>query len=126
MRSWRFVLLLVLTVLLPLRSAMALTMGLPNAGTMPGTTAIASVEEAPCPHHAAPESPLLSTDSSAHGSHHGQSPSHLLCDLCNVPALGQTAELATGTSLQPFGVAPRSERFVSVVLPIGHKPPIPA
>lgn len=126
MRSWRCFLLMVLTVLLPLRGALALTMGAPDAGPLTTVTATASAEEAPCPHHAASESPLEGADNSAHNSHHSQSQSHLLCDLCNVPAMGQQARTSPGAQALPIGVPHRNERFASVVLPIGHKPPIPA
>jgi hypothetical protein len=126
MCTWRWVLLILLTVLLPLRGAMALSMGLADADTLPRTTAMTSAEEAPCPHHAASHKPLESPHNSAHDTHHGQSQAHLLCDLCNVPALGQQVHCAPGTQALPIGVPHRSEHFASVVLPIGHKPPIPA
>ena len=114
---------MLLTVLLPLRSALALTMGLQACGDHANISLMAAAEPLPCAHHGADISPQHAPQDSLH-SDPGQS--HLLCDICNVPALGQTAELVTGTSLLPVGLAPRSERFVSVVLPIGHKPPIPA
>lgn len=127
-------LLIVLTVLLPLRSTLALTMGLPDSGMVSGAGAYAAVmantEETPCPHHATGASPHGSdSDTPLHSqpdSPHGSSHAHLLCDICNVPALDLQTRASPGTQLLPIGVPHRNERFASVVLPIGHKPPIPA
>ena len=127
MRSWQCVLLMVLTVLLPLRSALGLTMGMSGAGALIGTAAaLTSAHEASCPHHADSKSPVESHHDSAPGSHHGQDRGHLLCDICNVPALDLQTRTSPGAQALPIGVPHRSERFASVVLPIGHKPPIPA
>ena len=124
MCMWRWVLLILLTVLLPLRGAMALSMGLADADTLPRTTAMTSAEEAPCPHHAqsgeqAPAAPMAHSDDS-----HNEN-THLLCDVCNVLALGVSVPVTARTDVRPAHTPQRSERFSSVVPPIGHKPPIP-
>ncbi len=158
MKSGRVLLLLVLTVLLPLRSALAVTMGLPvtepptrqtpATATAPspvqavvmtdqqsGSQAHAPAhspapphplaevpEEAPhCPHHAAPAD---ATGSGHPAGHPAQA--HLLCDVCNGPALSAALVSRLGGTPAPLGIPERIERFASVVLPIGHKPPIPA
>lgn len=150
MKLWRVWLLLVLGVLLPVRAALAVTMALPVTG-LPGTTAAlqADARHAPCLHHEG-----LSDDAAGSGigdpaGHVGADPAdgqrhdmpqhegpghdthsaqghstHLLCDVCNVPALQATLALQLSPHAQPIGTPHRSERFASVVLPIGHKPPI--
>lgn len=146
MKFWRVMLVMVLTVLLPLRSALAVTMGLPEAArpaqTQPAQDIgpVAVHDDPPCPHHAAhakASSPDTSHAAPAphdaqaaeshpgpHAGHPGQA--HLLCDVCNGPALSPRPLILGQGHASPLGVPPRIERFASVVLPIGHKPPIPA
>ena len=123
MNMWRVLLLLVLTVVLPVRGALAVTMGMAS-GVPGGITHSAATAEAPCPHHAqavepAPAAPMAHSDDS-HSEH-----THLLCDVCNVLALGVSVPVTARTEVRPAHRPQRSERFASVVPPIGHKPPIP-
>lgn len=140
MKLWRVWLLMVLSVLLPVRTGLAVTMALP-ATAMPSTavTAQADTLHPPCAHHedrstAAPmtmgghhvsqvtdESPSHHNTDTSSAQGHG---SHLLCDVCNVPALQASVPLHLSPQVPPVGTPHRSERFDSVVLPIGHKPPI--
>lgn len=144
MMSWRVLLLMVLTVLLPLRSALAVTMGLPVAPQPVSAQPHAQVSaqathtlhaidsnESPCPHHAMAAHPsdtgtsdAAADDTDGHNGHPGQA--HLLCDVCNGPALSARIPVLGVMHALPLGRPERIERFDSVVLPIGHKPPIPA
>lgn len=133
---------MVLSVLLPVRTAFAVTMALP-ASAMPGNLSSlqAGTPPTPCPHHDDPsaaatlpmEGGLAGVDADQAPSHHATHThpaqthtSHLLCDVCNVPALQASERLPLRPHAPPVGTPHRSERFASVVLPIGHKPPIAA
>lgn len=123
MNMWRVLLLLVLTVVLPVRGALAVTMGMAS-GVPASVTHSAAPADAPCPHHAqsgeqAPAAPMAHSDDS-----HNEN-THLLCDVCNVLALGVSVPVTARTDVRPAHTPQRSERFSSVVPPIGHKPPIP-
>lgn len=132
MSLWRVILLLVLTVVLPVRGALALTMGMsmdtpidtPQSGVH--STALAQTE-APCPHHAQTDAPTASgsVSHSDMGDHGTSAHTHLLCDVCNVLALSVSIPATERADTRPTHAPQGSERFSSVVLPIGHKPPIP-
>lgn len=152
MTSWRVLVLLVLSVLLPWRSAMAITMPVNATPAPPTATHAPSLADthghaavhalshpvlhadahaaavtdgaASCPHHAALDgcTPTVCHDSPNPDSSH----SHSLCDVCNGPALGPVSALPLPTHASPVGPAHGAVRFASRALPIGHKPPIPA
>lgn len=141
MKLWRVLLLMVLTVLLPLRSALAVTMGLPVAPTPAQTQThvqesgkpllVSHLDAAPCPHHAMDASSAdagMIAETAHHTAPHDGQPglSHLLCDVCNGPALSARIPVLGVMHASPLDRPERIERFDSVVLPIGHKPPIPA
>jgi hypothetical protein len=110
MTYWR-VLLLCLAVLLPWRSAMAVTMVMtPMHHSMP-----AAMDTAPCPHHA---------NASDHSSSHADMADHTSCDVCHVQALSADLRTNGQAHAHPIGPAPLSERFASVVVAQHHKPPI--
>ena len=119
MKPWRVWIILLLALLLPLRSTLAATMMMAPTHT-PTTLAVTAIEHeaAPCPHHAAANADDEST--------HSDNQAHLLCDACNGQALNATARWTPVQHTPPISAAHRSERFDSVVPPIGHKPPIPA
>jgi len=117
MNWWRVVLLTLLTVLMPVRGALGVTMPLAH-DAHPSTV---SGAEQPCPHHTV-EAPA------AHGEHLAAQPgtdSHALCDVCHLMAMQVAAPSAPTAHTEPVDAAPRRERFASVLLPPGHKPPIP-
>ena len=132
MSLWRVILLLVLTVVLPVRGALALTMGMsmdtpfetPQSGVH---SAALAKTEVPCPHHVQADAPTApaSVSHSDMGDHSSSTHTHLLCDVCNVLALGVSVPVTARTDVRPAHTPQRSERFSSVVPPIGHKPPIP-
>jgi hypothetical protein len=110
MMYWR-VLLLCLAVLLPWRSTLAVTMAMASTHhSMP-----ASMEQAPCPHHASASDLSSSPDEMAH---------HASCDVCHVPALSADLRTANPPHVHPIEPPPLSERFASVVVALHHKPPI--
>lgn len=136
MKTWRVLVLLVLSVLLPWRSAMA--------GTMPVAAAPAPLQVPPgptdthahvqhtgdasaCPHHTASDSCSQASchETAGHGLHDSDHAGHSLCDVCNGPALGPVSALPMPAHGSPVGPVHGAVRFASRVLPIGHKPPIP-
>ncbi len=126
MTLWRVILLLVLTVVLPVRGALAVTMGMSAGAPASAAHSAAPVDaDAPCPHHAqaaehTPSTPVSHGDVDEHSGH-----AHLLCDVCNVLALDVSMPANERTDARPTHPPQGSERFSSVVLPMGHKPPIP-
>ena len=119
MKPWRVWIILLLALLLPLRSTLAATMMMAPAHTPSTMAGVSSPSDAmPCPHHAAaetaPDAPQVD-----------EQQAHLLCDACNGQALSATVSWAEAKHTPPISAAHRSERFDSVVPPIGHKPPIP-
>lgn len=132
MSLWRVILLLVLTVVLPVRGALALNMGMsmdtpietPQSGVH---SAALAKTEVPCPHHVQADAPTAPASVSQNdmGDHSSSAHTHLLCDVCNVLALSVSIPATERADIQPTHAPQGSERFSSVVLPIGHKPPIP-
>lgn len=122
MRTWLMVLMI---ALLPLRGwvgdAMAFSMAMGHADHGASVTATA-----PMPCHA---SPVEAADPGTHdGSAHGVAPeanhSHLLCDLCNGPALDAPWPWALTPSDPPGSLPPLSERFASQTARRDVRPPI--
>lgn len=107
------VLLLCLAVMLPWRSAMAVTM---VVAPMTSHSASIELESTPCPHNVSP---------SEHGSSHHDIADHTSCDVCHVPALSADLRSTNPPHSHPVGPPPLIERFASVVLAQHHKPPIP-
>jgi hypothetical protein len=125
MRLWRVVLLLVLTLVLPLRGALAVSMGMAvDAPPSAAHSAAPAKADAPCPHHA-PAADHTQAAAPQHGDAGHSAHTHLLCDVCNVLALSVPIVAAERADTRPTHAVQGSERFSSVVLPIGHKPPIP-
>jgi hypothetical protein len=123
MKLWRVVLLLVLTLVLPVRGALAVSMGMAvEAPIGMAHSAAPANADVPCPHHAQPTDHTLAAD---HNDDHHSAHTHLLCDVCNVLALNVPIPVAKRADTRPTHAAQGNERFSSVVPPIGHKPPIP-
>jgi hypothetical protein len=123
MKLWRVVLLLVLTLVLPVRGALAVSMGM-AVDAPPSAAHSAAPADAPCPHHA-PAADHTQAAAPQHGDDGHSAHTHLLCDVCNVLALSVPIVAAERAGTRPTHAVQGSERFSSVVLPIGHKPPIP-
>jgi hypothetical protein len=132
--TMRQLLLAVLIALLPLRAwvgdAMAVSMLVqPSAST---------AEQAACPDHAggAPLSVAaqglhgahgmgaLPADTSQHEHEHPQHHPHNVCDVCNGPALVVSLPIALQGSQAHTMLTLPTERFASVALQQGIKPPI--
>ena len=113
MKYWR-VILLCLAVLLPWRSAVAVTMVM---APMSSHSVPEQLGQAPCPHH---------TSTSDHSSSHADMTDHTSCDVCHVTALSADLRTATPPHAHPIDPPPLSERFASVVVAQHHKPPISA
>jgi hypothetical protein len=97
-----------MALLLPIRGALAVVMPIGHGSSPVSTSA------APCPHHDA-------ADSSASTAAPHQ---HLLCDVCNGPALALSSPVLIDATLHPgTGVSPLA-LFLSVSLPSEVKPPI--
>jgi hypothetical protein len=125
MKLWRVVLLLVLTLVLPVRGALAVSMGMAvEAPIGMAHSAAPANADVPCPHHAQPTDHALAAPSDHNDDHHSAH-THLLCDVCNVLALNVPIPVAKRADTRPVHAAQGNERFSSVVPPIGHKPPIP-
>lgn len=118
----RVFLIALVIALLPVRGwvgdAMAVSMAASGLAT-------ASAAEAPCPHagigHHAEDTGDAALAAGAHGaSQHG----HLLCDVCNGPALTPAALVAPPSDLNHGLLIERAERFASLAPRHTHKPPI--
>lgn len=109
MRYWRIV-LLCLAVVLPWRSAMAVTMVM---APMSQHSAPALIEQAPCPH-------------AAGNLGHSDMAEHTSCDVCHSQALSADVRTLSTAHPHPTSTPHPSERFASVVPALGHKPPISA
>ena len=132
-KNWRVLVLLVLSVLLPWRSAMANTMLVaaaqaPLQGVLSPMDTTAHPQAGPvasdCPHHSGMASPMampLDHETADPGVHD----SHSLCDVCNGPALGPVSVQRLSPHGSPVGPADGPVRFASLVLPTVQKPPIP-
>jgi hypothetical protein len=107
-----------MALLLPIRGALAVVMPIGH-GSSPVSTAMSSYDPtntsaAPCPHHK-PDHASATT----HAPHQ-----HLLCDVCNGPALALSPPMLIDATLHPgTGVSPLA-LFLSVSLPSEVKPPI--
>lgn len=130
MKSWRTLVLLVLSVLLPWRSAMSITMPVTTAPpalqaglTLADSRAHAHDETASGPHHGSLEA---SAADACHASLEADTQhSHSLCDVCNGPALGPVSALPLPAHTSPVGPVHGAVHFASRAVPIVHKPPIP-
>lgn len=138
MRHW---LLALLIALLPLRAwvgdAMAVSMfGHPASSAVAAEFTPQSAHVLPdCPDHAGgvplPVTAALAQNDGAHSmdSHPADAPQpdhhqHSVCDVCNGPALVLPQPLATHVSLVHALLTLPTERFASVALQQGVKPPI--
>lgn len=121
-RTWLMALMI---VLLPLRGwvgdAMAFSMAMGPAGH--GATVTAT---APMPCHASPAAALDATahDGLAHDVAHDSTHSHLLCDLCNGPALDAPWPWSLVPRDLPASLPPCHERFASQTARRDVRPPI--
>ncbi len=126
-----------LIALLPLRGwvgdAMAVSMAAAPVST---ATAAASAMDGDCPHgatvpattadahgqHATHDTAHTEASDGAHGAGHTQA--HLMCDVCNGPALGSRVALPEPAAAEHGLQFARTERFASLAPRHLHKPPI--
>jgi hypothetical protein len=123
----RAVFIALLIVLLPVRGWMGDAMALSAAGgpvQAAGSPTAATPGHMPC--HGTPSEEALRTvqDSAAHGVADQAGHDHLLCDLCNGPALGASEPRMPSPSRTPGRLPLFSERFGSRVAPQDVRPPI--
>jgi hypothetical protein len=117
---WHFCLLIFLMMLLPIRGGLAAVMPIGHGhGSSPASIgasaqSVTSTSATPCPHHE-------TADSTASSSAPHQ---HVLCDLCNGPALALSTPGLIDASLHPGTQVPPLVSFLSVSLPSEVKPPI--
>jgi hypothetical protein len=122
MKRWQLFLCLCLALLLPTRGGLAAVMPIGHGlGSSPASfdasahsVASTSTSATPCPHHEAADS----TASSA-APHQ-----HVLCDVCNGPALALSTPGLIDATLHPGTQVPSLVSFLSVSLPSEVKPPI--
>lgn len=131
----RHLLLALIIALLPLRAWVGDAMAVSMMGHT-ATSMVAAGAQPDCPDHAG-EGPLalsLSAGHDLHGSTHGTAESqqpdhppdhqHNACDVCNGPALVVGLLLSATVSQHHTLLALPAERFASVALQQGIKPPI--
>ena len=117
---WQFCLLIFLMMLLPIRGGLAAVMPIGHGlGSSPASFdasahSVASTSTTPCPHHEAADSTAASP-----APHQ-----HVLCDLCNGPALALSTPGLIDATLPPGTQVPPLVSFLSVSLPFEVKPPI--
>lgn len=128
----RAVWIALLIALLPLRGWVGDAMALSMLQGMDGQPAQLSSAE-PCPHagQASPAMQAEAQDGAAHLGMHGEGApeagsghDHLVCDLCNGPALQAGMAGAPREELAPGPHVVRAERFASLAPRHHHKPPI--
>lgn len=123
-----------LIALLPLRGwvgdAMAVSMAAAPLAAAAGQAAMGG----DCPHmamssgmHADASTDHAGADTAdTHDGHHdsGHTQAHLVCDVCNGPALGSPVALPGPAAATHGPHIPRAERFASLAPRHPHKPPI--
>jgi hypothetical protein len=126
MKRWTPYVCLFLALLLPIRGALAGVMPLSHAFNQGPSTSERASHAAPQPDHAARSTETCSHHAAAQGSHaaHCGAQQHLLCDLCNGPALALTAPVALQPSATPTTRVTVLSAFPSISLPSEVKPPI--
>lgn len=124
MKRWSAYLCLFLALLLPIRGALAAAMPISHSfghGDMvvmqmsqsTAPTEVQALHPHHCPHHSA-----------HHDVSCGSHQQHLLCDLCNGPALSLAIPSTILAPVHPGTQMPRLVSFISVSLPSEVKPPI--
>ncbi len=115
----RIVVLCLLIVLLPLRVWAAGTMAV--AAVLPAAAAEAGSD---CALHAAPAAEAGDRTGSDGGERDHGGQAHLLCDVCNVPAIVVPPPLLTLAAPAAGSAPAAAEPFASASLPPGVEPPI--
>ena len=126
MKRWTAFVCLFLALLLPIRGALAGVMPLSHAFNQGPSTSERASHASPQPDHAAHNTEACSHHAAAQGSHaaHCGAQQHLLCDLCNGPALALTAPVALQPAASPATRVHVPSAFFSISLPSEVKPPI--
>lgn len=124
MKRWSAYLCLFLALLLPIRGALAAVMPVSHGL---GHATLAMAHNAHTASHA--EHPAHTTQHCTHHTPAHAGPcdthqQHLLCDLCNGPALALSMPFSIHASVHPGTQMPRLVSFLSVSLPSEVKPPI--
>jgi hypothetical protein len=125
MKRWTAFVCLFLALLLPIRGALAGVMPLFHVfGHGPSSSVLAS-DSAHQPDHTT-HTQACSHHAAAQGSHaaHCGAQQHLLCDLCNGPALALKAPVALQPAASPATRVHVPSAFFSISLPSEVKPPI--
>ena len=126
MKRWTSFVCLFLALLLPIRGALAGVMPLSHAFNHgPSSSELAS-HAAPQPDHAKHTQACShhTATQGSHATHCGAAQQHLLCDLCNGPALALPAPLALQPTATPATRVTVLSAFLSISLPSEVKPPI--
>jgi hypothetical protein len=126
MKRWTAFVCLFLALLLPIRGALAGVMPLSHAFNHAPASSLLTHGSADPPEHATHHTQACSHHAAAQGSHaaHCGAQQHLLCDLCNGPALALTAPVALQPSATPATRVTMLSAFLSISLPSEVKPPI--
>jgi hypothetical protein len=125
MKRWTPYVCLFLALLLPIRGALAGVMPLSHAFNHASSTSELASNAAHQPDHAK-HTDACSHHAAAQGSHaaHCGAQQHLLCDLCNGPALALKAPVALQPAASPATRVHVPSAFFSISLPSEVKPPI--
>lgn len=126
MKRWTAFICLFLALLLPIRGALAGVMPLAHAFNHAPSTSLFTPGSTHQPEHATHHTQACSHSAAIQGSHaaHCGAQQHLLCDLCNGPALALTAPVALQPSATPATRVTVLSAFLSISLPSEVKPPI--
>ncbi|MGE0097714.1 MAG: hypothetical protein AB7S86_05135 [Hydrogenophaga sp.] len=116
----RHLLLALLIALLPLRAWVSDAMAVSMIAAAPVHEAMATgqADATPCPDHLMAGQDMDSS-SADDGSHE-----HSACDVCNGPAMSLSSQAALALTVAHGQIVGSPERFASLSVPAGTKPPI--